>query len=52
MTEPDGDEITLTMKLKRKPIMEKYAAEVEELYLSTPPPEVHEPSRIEAVQPA
>lgn len=50
--EPGGDEITLTMKLKRKPIMEKYAAEVEELYLSAPPPEVHEPSRIETVQPA
>ena len=32
--EPGGDEITLTMKLKRKPINEKYAAEIEELYAS------------------
>jgi long-subunit acyl-CoA synthetase (AMP-forming) len=29
---PGGDELTPTMKLKRKPIAEKYAAEVEELY--------------------
>ena len=30
--EPGGDEITLTMKLKRKPIHEKYGAEIDELY--------------------
>ena len=30
--EPGGDELTPTMKLKRKPILEKYAAEVEGLY--------------------
>ena len=30
--EPGGDEITLTMKLKRRPIMAKYAAEIEDLY--------------------
>ncbi len=30
--EPGGDELTPTMKLKRKPIAAKYAAEVESLY--------------------
>ena len=30
--EPGGDELTPTMKLKRKPIAEKYEAEIEELY--------------------
>jgi long-subunit acyl-CoA synthetase (AMP-forming) len=32
--EPGGDEITPTMKLKRKPIGTKYAAEIEALYAS------------------
>jgi long-subunit acyl-CoA synthetase (AMP-forming) len=30
--EPGGDELTPTMKLKRKPIAEKYASEIDELY--------------------
>jgi long-chain acyl-CoA synthetase len=30
--QPGGDELTPTMKLKRKPIHEKYAAEIDELY--------------------
>ena len=29
---PGGDELTPTMKLKRKPIFEKYAAQIDELY--------------------
>jgi long-chain acyl-CoA synthetase len=32
--EPGGDELTPTMKLKRKPISEKYEADIEELYAS------------------
>ncbi|HUE35047.1 MAG TPA: fatty acid--CoA ligase FadD11 [Mycobacterium sp.] len=50
--EPGGDEITLTMKLKRKPIMAKYAAEIEELYARELSPEVHEPSEAATVRPA
>ncbi|MDT7735179.1 MAG: long-chain acyl-CoA synthetase [Mycobacterium sp.] len=50
--EPGGDEITLTMKLKRRPIMAKYAAEIEDLYAGEPGPEVYEPSRASRIQPA
>jgi long-subunit acyl-CoA synthetase (AMP-forming) len=32
---PGGDELTPTMKLKRKPIAEKYTGEIERLYLDT-----------------
>jgi long-chain acyl-CoA synthetase len=42
--EPGGDELTLTMKLRRKPIGQKYAAEITELYAATPGPGVLEPS--------
>lgn len=47
--EPGGDEVTLTMKLKRRPIAAKYAAEIDELYAPEPGPHVHEPR---AAQPA
>ncbi|BBX73735.1 long-chain fatty acid--CoA ligase [Mycobacterium shinjukuense] len=50
--EPGGDEITLTMKLKRRPIVAKYAAEIEELYAPEPGPDVHEPAAAPATQPA
>ncbi len=50
--EPGGDEITLTMKLKRRPIAAKYAAEIEELYAGEPGPDIHEPARTSSAQPA
>ncbi|MFI6865647.1 fatty acid--CoA ligase FadD11 [Nocardia sp. NPDC050406] len=43
--EPGGDEITLTMKLRRKPIAEKYADQIERLYSPTPAADVHEPAQ-------
>ena len=50
--EPGGDEITQTMKLKRRPIITKYAGEIEELYAPDLHPEVHEPAAAATVQPA
>jgi long-chain acyl-CoA synthetase len=53
--EPGGDEITLTMKLKRRPIMSKYSAEIEELYEREAGSAVHEPAQpatAPTVQPA
>jgi long-chain acyl-CoA synthetase len=50
--EPGGDEITLTMKLKRRPIIAKYVDEIEQLYADTLHPQVHEPSQAATVQPA
>lgn len=40
--EPGGDEMTLTMKLKRRPISDKYADEIEELYAAELAASVHE----------
>jgi long-subunit acyl-CoA synthetase (AMP-forming) len=42
--EAGGEEITLTMKLKRRPILAKYAAEIDELYATELAPSVHEPT--------
>lgn len=42
--EPGGDELTLTMKLRRKPIATKYAAEIDELYANPAGPGVLEPT--------
>ncbi|MGC2652468.1 MAG: fatty acid--CoA ligase FadD11 [Mycobacterium sp.] len=50
--EPGGEEITLTMKLKRRPIAARYAAEIAELYAEEPGPEVHEPAAARTAQPA
>lgn len=42
--EPGGDEVTLTMKLKRRPIAAKYADEIDALYAGDPGPHVHQPA--------
>lgn len=42
--EAGGDEVTLTMKLKRRVIAEKYATEIAELYAPDLGPGVHEPT--------
>jgi long-chain acyl-CoA synthetase len=41
--EPGGDELTPTMKLRRKPITEKYAHEIESLFADTPGEDVLQP---------
>jgi long-chain acyl-CoA synthetase len=40
------------MKLKRRPIAAKYAAEIEELYAREPGPDIHEPAHASTTQPA
>ncbi|OBK83171.1 fatty acid--CoA ligase FadD11 [Mycolicibacter sinensis] len=50
--EPGGDEVTLTMKLKRRPIAAKYADEIEALYAAEPGPHIHQPPATEAARPA
>jgi long-chain acyl-CoA synthetase len=42
--EPGGEELTLTFKLRRGPISQKYAAEIDEMYAPGLAPSVHEPS--------
>ncbi|MFS8102145.1 fatty acid--CoA ligase FadD11 [Lentzea alba] len=42
--EPGGDELTLTSKLRRKPIAEKYAIEIDALYADSAGVGVHEPA--------
>lgn len=41
--EPGGDELTPTMKLRRKPITEKYAHEIDSLFDETPDEDVLQP---------
>ncbi len=41
--EPGGDEVTLTMKLRRKPIAAKYAEQIALLYAEDLAASVHEP---------
>jgi long-chain acyl-CoA synthetase len=40
---PGGDELTPTMKLRRKPIAEKYAHEIESLFTETPGEDILQP---------
>jgi long-subunit acyl-CoA synthetase (AMP-forming) len=41
--EPGGEELTPTMKLRRKPIAKKYAAEIDALFAETPGEDVLQP---------
>jgi long-chain acyl-CoA synthetase len=41
--EPGGDELTPTMKLRRKPIAEKYAHEIESLFADNPGEDILQP---------
>ncbi|WP_432838435.1 fatty acid--CoA ligase FadD11 [Dactylosporangium sp. CA-092794] len=50
--EPGGDELTLTSKLRRKPVAQKYATEIEALYARTPAAGVLEPRAVVAPLPA
>jgi long-subunit acyl-CoA synthetase (AMP-forming) len=42
--EAGGDEVTLTMKLKRKVVAEKYAARIADLYREPPAGDIREPA--------
>ncbi|WP_327151672.1 fatty acid--CoA ligase FadD11 [Nocardia sp. NBC_01329] len=42
--EAGGDEVTLTMKLKRKVVGEKYASRIADLYREPPAADIHEPA--------
>ncbi|MGV9414135.1 fatty acid--CoA ligase FadD11 [Nocardia sp. NPDC003693] len=44
--EPGGDEITLTMKLRRGPIADKYAGAIERMYSPVLSEGVHEPAAV------
>jgi long-chain acyl-CoA synthetase len=42
--EPGGEEVTATMKLRRRPVRAKYSAEIDEMYAPMLPPNVYEPT--------
>jgi long-subunit acyl-CoA synthetase (AMP-forming) len=47
--EPGGDELTLTLKNKRRIIVEKYAQEIDDMYATETRPGVHETPAVENV---